>query len=120
MSDEKMEGQSEEVEGTGVPAERVHVPAEPKHCPECGHKFIYEKVEEAVDAGRPLHIEIDESENGLAYFRFRAANGNKLCHSETYIDDRTPVETIQSIITDIQANNFSIVDLRKNSDKKAE
>jgi uncharacterized protein YegP (UPF0339 family) len=100
--------------------ELISIPATPNFCPECGTSFVYEVVdkiedqEDTIDAGRPLLIEIDKTEHGLSMFRFRAsANGEVMCHSQSYVEDRQPSKTIKSIIEDIRTGNYMIKDLRK-------
>ena len=91
---------------------------DPNFCPNCGVMFLYDVVNEGEDqkkedAGHPVKIEILKKENGLPYFRIVARNGNILCHSETYVDSRGPLNTINSMIEDIKASNYEIVNLTK-------
>ena len=49
-------------------------------------------------------FEILPSTNGQYYWRFKAANGEILCHSETYVSKQGAENGIRSLIQGIKAN----------------
>lgn len=52
----------------------------------------------------PPQFEILPSTNGQYYWRFKAANGEILCHSETYVSKQGAENGIRSLIQGIKAN----------------
>ena len=51
----------------------------------------------------PPQFEILPSTNGQYYWRFKAANGEVLCHSETYVSKQGAENGISSLIQNIKA-----------------